>query len=383
MQTVSDRWESALRSGSALVVAKAEIRDYSGTLLASSEQAVGAYPKLMVVSGDVSVDVTADVQRRATVTFADGGGDFAPATPHDLLANTSGNELRLWRGLDYQDGTDPELKPLGVFGYSDDNTEDVPENQSIALTVYDRARKIQRAKFTETYTVRKDTNYVDAVVALLVNRWADIQINAATTTFLTPFLSYDPADDPWARAREMVKACGMDVFFDEFGVCQIVPITPVTNDQPSVFDYIEGKGATFVKLTRRSSNEGTYSGVIITGTSSSNITPPRGEAWDTNPSSATYADGPFGRVPLFETNEKVTSSFQAGAAAAARLTEVTGRQEIIDFDAFVNPAHQGRDLVYIKRGRSKVDARYELQSFNIPLRADGVMSALTKERRVA
>lgn len=393
MQAVSARWDAAVRYGvgAALVRSKAEIYDYTGTLLASTEQKVGVYPSLLLDEGGIDVDGSASVRRSGRVTFADPEGKFAPDSGSALMANESGNEIKLWAGFQYPDGA-TELLPQGVFGFQDDDTEAPSGDQTISLTIFDRSRRVTRAAFTQTYTIPKNTNYVDAISGLLRSRWVGIQIVAQPTLYLTPRIIYDPQDDPWARALEMAAAIGYDLYFDVNGVCQLHQILPASSMSPTVWDYSEGPNATVLGLSRRASNERGYNGVILTGASSSNGIPPLGVAWDTDPASPTYSGydpvtksfgpSPYGAFPTFESSSLLTTSLQCQAAAQARLLSLVGRHEIIEFQAIPNPAHEVRDLVKQKRARAKIDAVYELQGFNVPLRAGDAMRALTKERKV-
>ena len=205
-------------------------------------------------------------------------------------------------------------------------------------------------------------------------------------------LTFDEQDDPWEKAQDMAAKIGYECYFDVDGILQIVPILAPSPASPIAFDYSEGAQATILGISRRASNEQGFNGVIMTGASSTNGTPPRGEAWDTDPSSATYSGydagtktfgpSPYGAVPKFVSSSLLTTSAQCAAAAQAELLNTIGRHEIIQFDTLPNPAHEPRDLVTVKRAKAKIDAVYELQSFNVPLRL-GTMTALTKERRVA
>lgn len=393
MQVVSAGWAAAVRNGvgAAFAAARAEIYDYQGVLLASTDVAVAPYPVLQLDDGSINVDSTAAIRRQAKVTFADPDGVFAPDSGRALLANESGNEVRLYVGFEYPDGT-VEVLPQGVFGIQDDDTESPAGDQTVSLSLYDRARRIQRAKFVEQYTIKAGTNYVTAITSLLTSRWAAIQINTTPTLFTTPQLVFDTNDDPWAQAQDMASKIGYDLYFDVHGECQLNPIVATSTTAP-VWDYSEGLNATILTAARRSSNEKGYNGIIMTGASSSNATPPRGEAWDTDPGSPTYSGydvatksfGPsaYGAFPNGISSSLLTTPLQCQAAAAAELQKTIGRREVIQFDALVNAAHDTGDVVQVTRAKAKIDALYELQSFNIPMRAGTPMTAITKERRAA
>lgn len=388
MQVVSDAWERGLRFGLGVPIFKLEVFDSDGARLASTSGAVDPYPALLLDDGGVTIDASSSTLRRATVRLVASDASIIPSSPLSLLSSTSGNEIKLWRGLRYQNGTE-ELKPLGVFGIASEDTDDDGLGVFVTIEGFDRSRRIRRSRFTETYKVESGTNYVTAITSVLFSRWMGVETVATPTNHTTPQIVFDPRDDPWEKAKEMAEKIGYDLFFDPDGVCILEPREIYTVDSPTTFEYHEGEDATILAVARRSSNEDTFNGVIFTGASSSNTTPPRGEAWDIDPASPTYSgfdpgtgtfgDTPYGAVPFFESSSLLKTSTQCQEAAEAKLDELRGRSTGVEFVAFTNPAHDHRDLISIRRDRVSLTARFELDQFTIPLSVDGMMTARTKE----
>src|SRR6266542_3519343 len=99
----------------------------------------------IVADGHVSVAST-ETRRTMELLLVDPAKLWTPYDVNDLLA-PAGNELRLWRGIDFQDGSDPELVPLGTFRFTQ---VDAPA-PAIQLQGYDRSWIIKGAHFADTY----------------------------------------------------------------------------------------------------------------------------------------------------------------------------------------------------------------------------------------
>lgn len=337
---------------------------------------------LDVTDGSVTVDGSAAVRRRCTVTLTDDSGKLVPADITDLLA-PNGNELKLYRGVTFADGS-TELVPLGVFRITKPQVSGGRGTLVIRVDGYDRARAVQRARFTETYTIPAGTNYATAISDLLESRVTGLSFNLAATDHETsgPLVYGTSADnDPWKDATELAKSIGFELFFDADGVCVLRP-EPDPSAAATVASYAEGDNATILSVDRELSDEETYNHVVVSGESQT-TTPVRAEARDEDPSSATYYLGPFGDVPRFYASPLITTSAQAQDAADALLRRSLGLVEVVRFSAVPNPAHDVGDVVQVAYSAGRVDGLYVLDQFTVPLSAGGVLTATTRKRRAA
>jgi hypothetical protein len=329
----------------------------------------------VLIDGSVTVDVNNAFRRSCTVTLIDPDGALAAA---GSVLTPYGNELRLYRGITYPPVPD-DLVPLGVFGLSTIEIDDDPAaGLTIQLGGYDRARKIARAKLTDSYTIAAGVDYTTAIQTLIASRVAGITFSFPPLTgATTPAMTLNAGDDPWQQAQQMAASIGYDLHFDPQGVCVL---TPIVNPQSiaASFTYAEGKTATILKSKRTLTDEQTFNDVIASGNSTSNTTPPTGRAQDIDPASPTYIGGQYGDVVEFYTSDLITTSAQALAAAQGMLYRSIGLAEQIQFDALVNPAHDGGDVIRITRARSGVDDTYVIDSLTVPLRAEVAMTATTR-----
>lgn len=368
MQPVSAAFLAAV-TNNPVVARSATVNQFDGKQLV----------ELQITDGTVWDDITNATRRRCTVTLTDPTGTLTPANAADVLA-PYGNELRLGRGFAYTDGTS-EIAPLGVFGVSSVTVDDKPDGLLISVEGFDRSRRVQRAKFADAYPLAAGANAGTAIQTMLSARVAGLAFNFAPVTYTIPLTTYQPGDDPWQGAQDIAKASGCDLYFDRAGVCVLTPITDPAL-APVAATFTEGNGMAITALSRKLTDEQTYSHVVATGESTGISTPVRGEALDTNPTSPTYYLGPYGDVVRFYSSPLLTTDAQCAAAAASILARGTGLSEQVTFDSLVNPALDAGDVMAINRARSKVAARYSADALVIPLGASAGMNATTRRRTV-
>lgn len=358
---------------------------HSHTVTSRVEVLVGdkAVLQLAVTDGSVRLDESAAVRRSLSCVLGDATGSLTPSTLADILS-PAGTELRAWRGLVGPYVT--EEVPLGVFGIADvDVTSQIVGGVQVNLTAFDRAKKVSEARFDSTYVVAAGTNYSTAIQNLIRDRLPSLSVTFlfADTNVVTPALVFNVGDDPWKAVTDMATAIGCEVFFDALGRC-VMRSVPDPDTAPIIWTYAEGSGATILGATKKMTREGTYNGVIASGESSAitnqSAAPVSATLWDDNPFSPTYYLGPFGKKPRMYSSPFITTPAQATTAARAILHQSLGLSEDVGFTAVVNPAHEPGDVVAIQVSKSKINARYVLSSFSVPLTHNGTMSATTRRR---
>ena len=344
----------------------------------ASSPAALLYSGPYVTDGNVKVDATNAIRRSGQLTVVDPTGTLTPATAGDILSPLAGNEAYIYRGITYPSGA-TELVLLGVIGLSDTTVTDEGAGLTIALSGYDRARRVQRAKLTDTYAISAGTNVVTAIQALVSSRVPGLTYAMVPTAYTTPGVIYQTGDDPWQRATELAASIGYELFFDNAGTCVCQPVPDPTTAAP-VWTYSEGMHATIVKLARQFKDDDTYNDVIVTGEGTGVGVPVRAQVQDTNPASPTYVNGPYGDVVSVISSSLVTTTAQALAMAQATLTRSVGVAESLTFDAIVNPAHDVNDVITVNRARSWVASDYVIDALTIPLRADAALTAVARRK---
>lgn len=372
MYPISEKFRAALVKNHT-VVSKCEVYSASGAFL----------QYINIIDGQVTVD---DVAFRRRFTLAAVEENLIPGVATDLLSPEGGNEIRLYRGINFQDGTEPEYVPLGVFGIESVQLDDSGGGLHIRIEGYDRAKKLSDARMLNAYTIRDNTNVKTALEALAIFRYPGIEFSDSwrqyTTTATLPSTTLITGDDPWNKIRKLgLEALGSDIYFDVDGKLTIVPVADPYG-QPTVWTYQEGADATFLYINKKLTTEDSPNYIIVFGENPDNDAPIRGQAYDSNPSSPTYYLGPYGtRVKTFE-GQAVKTSTQATAWALALLNKLLGISELVRFNALVNPAHEVGDLIGIDRPRSKIYNVYTIDKLTIPLVPERVMEVATRRRKL-
>jgi len=370
MYPSSAAFKTAVRTDH-IVVAKAEVW--------ASDQKL---QEINISEGSVSVNSSSAVRRTCEVTVVTGREttNLVPDNDFDLLT-PFGNELRLYRGVQYEDGTE-EYVPLGVFVITQVAIMDTNEGVTIKLAGEDRSIRIARAKWTEPYQL-PNGSLESALTDLLKDRYPDAELVFPTTNVSVNqvVLGSENSNDPWKDAVEIAELVGFDLFFDQNGIVQMQQF-PTLDGSVVAALFVEGNGTTITRLDRTISTKETFNGVIYTIEGSDVVLPIRVEAWDEDTSSPTYRFGVFGEVPTFIETNLLATEAEAVKAAYSLLNTYIGKQEQITFNSLVDPSLDVQDVIYVKSDGAKVDRLVIIDSLDIPLNPQGEMSANARTVRI-
>ena len=296
----------------------------------------------------------------------------------DWLA-TAGAEIVVQRGLVLPGGAE-ELVPLGVFVLDADLEE--AEDGTITVSAGDRSRRISRARWTDPYTVPAGTLVGEAIADVLRACWPDCPIGTTIATAgkaTGAKLAYldGATSDPWKDARALAASAGLDLYFDGDGMAQVRD-TPDPESDPVCWIYQAGDEGVVLGRTRKAMLTQQYNGVVVTAEGSGVAVPKRGEAWDEDPNSPTFSDGPMGRVPLFYSSPLLTSQDDVDSAAETMLARVRRPIEQTAFTLLPNPAHEAFDVVEFV-GADDTARRYMFDVVSVPLDSSGSLTATARE----
>lgn len=354
-----------------VVIAKAEVWNQDQKLAT-----------LAIDKGSVKIDVKSAVRRTCQVHLVTDRttANLVPDNDFDTLS-PFGNELRLYRGVQFADGSE-EYVPLGVFLMTDIDITDNNEGVEITVSGEDRSLKISRNKWLEPYQV-VDGPLEDAIEALLQDRYDDVQTNFPTTnvSINQVVLGSENENDPWKDAVELCELVGYDLYFDNNGIV-VMRQFPTVDGAVVVASYNEDATTTVTSLSRRVSSKDTFNGVIYTIEGTEVETPIRVEAWDEDTTSPTYRYGVFGEAPTFITTSVLATEAEAVTAAKLLLNRYIGAQEQISWNGLVDPTLDANDVVYIKASGAKVDRIVIIDSLDIPLSPEDTLNADARVVRV-
>lgn len=316
-------------------------------------------------------------QRRSGKSYATVAGDYATyavlttqVATYDTLNELTG----VWETVD-------EYIPLGVFVIMD--VDIAIDDQGVALNVtgVDRSSRIARARWTDPYKIAAGTVVETAISDLLSDRWSDITTSFTATgqTTTQVVLGLDSENDPWKDAVDIAEAASFDLYFDNDGICVLSPVRDYTDvDGDEV--YTEGSEAMLLAASRRITAEGVYNAVVVTGEGTSD-TQYRATALDDDPASPTYVYGPFGLVPTFRSSPLINSQASADAYAAATLNSIKGTTESISWGQIVDPSLDAGDTVTIVNTAGQIARTLVIDKLSIPLSVSESMGAIARTIR--
>lgn len=338
---------------------------------------------LPITGGSVTADARRSLTRDGSIELAP-DADLSHEELYDLLA-TPGIEVTLERGFVEGDGTRTGA-PLGRFVVDQMTYKRTPAGSTLSVALSDLSRRVSRARWGDPYQVAAGTAVADAINAILADRAPSVAtaittLNTSGTIGAAIVFEGGAESDPWACAGSIASDFGCALLINAAGVAVTIP-APMLDPAFSVFTFARGTTAIRTDESRVAPLERTYNGVIVTGEAPELAAPARGEAWDTNPASATYYLGPFGRVPLFYSSPLIRTPEQAAAAAATRLAGIIGRVAQLLWSQLVHPGLVPLDVVLVEGAAGELTP-YILDAFTIPLTVDGAASAVARDIVVA
>lgn len=401
-------------------LAKVEVRTAAGDLIADITN--------HVTGGSVTVDETAEIRRTCQVVL---DGDESLVPPQVLTSNSlalgemlhpaKGNELWIYRGVRYSDGT-TEFAQLGVFRMSKPSITDDGQNITITINGNDRASVVARQSWQIPFTVSKSptnplglpggnlANVVQQVLHYLLqggnggpNIYPNLQYHLSNdfaflntippVPFTYPVTTFgaDPTSvsDPMSDLITFCAAAGAELFFDVQGNVVLRPIAVAAN--AIVIDsvhFAEGDNCTMDSLDRTLDETTAYNGVILYCQGTGNAGPFIVKVWDTNADSPTYYQGPWGQVPYIMTTTLIPAggdlfplAQQKGFNMASKqLQLILGSMDSVNLTCVPNPALQEGDCVEVRRDRMQVNDPYIISQMTIPLDPAADMSITFRPR---
>lgn len=360
---VSSRYLRAI-TRSHTVAFRADVLELGGSVLAS----------LDIVDGNITVERERANRRTGSVTMVDRFGTLTPKVAGDLLS-PYGNEIALYRGIDYNPalpGTDVELLPVGVFGFSETSIRDAPDGVTISCPLVDRSARIAAARYEDWYKVLRDVEISAAIAALLTDRWPSVTTVLPVTDFVTvrTFFAPDDQSDPWRDAQELARMAGETLAFDVYGNAAF----DVEGDAQSYRTYQNGPDAVLLELERVMSAEGTYNVIVATGEGTDVAAPVRAVVSDDDPNSPTYVGGNFGRRVGYLRSPLIKTASQANRAGLAELNLRKGGAVSVTWEQLADPALDVGEVITILRDESRTAVQIQVDSLTLPLSAAGTMS---------
>lgn len=377
MRPVSDSFLNTLR-GAHQMVARATLVGPGQTGVTPTGVAIPGVSeegRLPIIGGDVTVDTTADVQATVDLTTIYPWPTDAskPGTPY-------GQEVYIERGIQYGLGT-TEWVGLGYFRIDAVEQTGRPDG-SIRISGSDRMAMVRDARAYQPQQFGAGTS-VGGLIDFVVQ---DAMPTGTTLVSVYDWSAYTDTigtvqildEDRLAFLQDVVASRGKVMYWDYAGRLQ-VKAAPSTTSAP-VWSVNKGKDGVLVSMSRKLSRDQVYNAVVARGDATGELPPVQGIAYDNDPGSPTYWDGPFGLVPKFYSSSFITTTDQANSAAASILNQSNGLPYTVSFESVPNPALEGYDVISLEFSDSEAVENHILDRITYALTPDGSMAADTRQQ---
>jgi hypothetical protein len=356
-----------------VMISVCEIRDPS-----SNNQLLQTFN---IVDGDVTVDVSAQASRRtADLNLVDPTGTLIADGLGDLLAPET-NEIWLYRGIKYPDGTQ-EVINLGVFVITDFIMDDSGSGLLIRLSLADRAHTVSAHPTIIDQTFPSGTLYVSAITALIRAAIPTVNINvplAIPDTMGSVF--FETGTDPWKAVNDLSDSIGCEIFFDVYGTCVIRKIPDFTAASPQ-WTFAEGLNSTVLYFNKQLTSSEFANHVIVLGQSPNGSVPVRAEIADTTSASFTAISGRYGDRSVTIKDSSIKDYGTAIVRAFGELQKRLGFAESVYISCIVFPVFEVYDVVSLVRTRAKINGTYSVAKISIPMTNDRPMYLTFQKRLV-
>jgi hypothetical protein len=369
-------------------------------------------PRFEILSGEVTEHYAEAVSRELNLTVASEYWD----DPFDALADVSPYRtlIAVARGIHRPDATtNPDRvlwSPLGVYRvWNVDTAGNAEGGFEIPLRAYSLEVDVRAARFLQTPMAGTGPTHIGArAIRDVIHRLVETTFPNSTAGDLVPFdiisegsgLGYQfPIGAVLTDERDRLDLIlglqdDRDVWgrFDRVNHYRIDTMPAVT-DTPVPFVIDTGENGVMVSYGKEYTRNQVYNAVLAFGEyGGANPGDPQSHvsylAIDDDPTSPTFYDGPYGRVPRFQRvgflpNDATQAAQIVEDAAEAILARSLDFKAGISFDAVPNPLLEAGDVVQVKfpvgprGGNAPQVENHLITSLSIGLGADTQMSADT------
>lgn len=338
-----------------------------------------------VIDGVVTFNFDDTTRRSLDITFIDESGRTFQEMKN--LTDPFTCSLKPYRGVAFNNaGTDIEW--LGMGEYFTDALE-IAETSEGAVTwrisALD-ASSMCRTPLQYPVFIPGGMPGGEAIPAVLRQVWPRMSFMIREGSWTMPPALIDEDKVPWDEAVRLAQASGQDLYINRDGFC-VMGSRPSSVSPTPAWNFIEGQNATFWD-TKRSIRSRLPNVVVVIGTNTV-AAGVRGEAYDTDPYSPTYVNGPYGRVVETYKSELVVATQQAEAMARNILNRRLGPSDEVEFFTTPIPFLDEADTISVTRARMGMTQRSLLIShMEVPLLANDGMRVIgrrsvTSEGRAA
>lgn len=335
--------------------------------------------RIPIVDGSVTVDRGSKTRRTLTVTVSDIA--LMPRQYDDPLA-PFGQTLQVWRGVQFQDGTE-ELAPVGVFRIQ------APQGDRdlgpVTVTGLSLEAVVADEPFLAPFSSTAHGTCAGAITALINAALPDAVVtNLAAVDPVPASRVWDVTSTGtrWDAVLELASAMGAECYADAEGNFVIRDLPDLATATP-VWDVAAGQGGAMVSATEGMDRSRIKNGWRVTGGNMSGASPPVSYlAVDADPASPTRWGGPLGHQLGTSESSLLTTVGQCQVVAEALLRDSLGATGAVALQAVPNPALEAGDCIRVRYADGYAELHI-VQSLTLPLTAAGAFPITTYSRQEA
>lgn len=338
--------------------------------------------RIYPTDGEIVTDAFRTVRRSLSLTVVDENGTLIPQKTTDLLSPFKGNEIRVWRGIDYLNGTYAEVAQ-GVFSITDVEVTRDTVGVKINITGEDRAYRVGKLPLKELKSCADGTNIKTLLSNLIEDVDPTIPFTFADTQFTVGNLKFggDEELNPINLMKEIASGAGQDLYFDHTGKLRTAAIPTLQTGSLIAFDFNEGSNGVTLEVRRALTSEKVYNGIKLSAEGIGAYRRWQSVVYDEDPLSptnkTTYGENAIEmitRVPRYiptETTYGTPSTTQTDSMAFAMLQTLIGQP--VTLTAVPNPLLNVRDIVKITSTLLEIDSIAMVDRISMPLTSYGKM----------
>lgn len=343
-----------------------EVLDNAGNVLPIPADRVSDSGGLIFIAGSVSATLNNRVTRRLEITFDE---SLYPTFNGAILA-PYGNRLRVWRGIQFAEGS--SYRWVIFTGRIQDDIE--PIDGTVPVSAMDRANEVVEAKFLRPENSSVGIGVYAQFQDLVIGGVPDASFGASDQISLTmPQLTWE--SDRAGALDEMATSAGCYWYVLANGDF-VLRRYPYGVPGSPVLTLSDGPNGT-IQATPARDRATVYNSVTATGERADGSAPVYALAQDLNPASPTYV---FGNLGLRHTTIPLRTLQSQGDALGAAFDYLKSSVALTESWTWTQPVDAALELgdVVTLNARGESGIIQVVSSFVIPLATTGMMSVTAR-----
>lgn len=327
------------------------------------------------IDGSINVSKEREIRRTFSMTLLNDNNDFTWEVGGKIWLD---KRIKLWIGLKVNG--EIEYIPQGIFVLTDMSATSSSTGERIAsLSGLDKWSLLSGdpvGKFTYHTTIETGTKITDAIKLIAQDGGIDKFIFDDCDITVPYSLTYELGDSRGKAIKELADLAVYSIFFDVNGFLRFRPQIDL-DTMPSVWTYDKSDYTLYAKSEKILDHAELYNKIVVIGGSSQTATV-SAIAQDDNPNSPTSVQNIGERIYFHQNGSPdplITTSILAKARADYELKNRLRIAERQPLEILPNYCHESEDVVTLIDDWHNTNDKYELISFNIPLKPSSLMSA--------